>query len=134
MFLYVVTNKLTKLSEMKRKELDVCYWLNYVKQHPDLLKEGGYNSIYTYAGSVLGYSKATVDKYVKIGELYTYKDGDNKIHGVLNGFRVSQLLELLTLNKENVVRLVDSGFIGADMTTASLRELVKELKSKYPNS
>ena len=134
MFLYVVTNKLTKLSEMKRKELEVCYWLNYVKQRPDLLKEGGYDNIYTYAVSVLGYSKATVDKYVKIGELYTYKDGDNKIHGVLNGFRVSQLLELLTLNKENVVRLVDSGFIGADMTTASLRELVKELKAKYPNS
>ena len=40
----------------------------------------------------------------------------------------------MTLNKENVVKLVDCGFIGADMTTATLRELVKELKAKYPNS
>ena len=128
MFLYVVTNKLCSLSEYKKKELSVCYWLNYVKQHQELFEGTEYKTIYEYASDILNYSKATVDKYCKIGELYTYKDCDNKICCHLTGFKVSQLLELLPLEKENVIRLVACGFINPTMTTNQIRQIVKEIK------
>jgi hypothetical protein len=134
MFLYVITNKLNSLSEYKRKELSVCYYLNYVKQHQELFEGTEYKNIYQYACDVLNYSRATTDKYCKIGELYAYKDCNNKICCHLTGFNVSQLLELLTLDKENVTRLVACGFINSKMTTNQIRQLVKEIKSKYKNS
>lgn len=131
MFLYVITNKLQSLAEYKRKELNICYYLNYVKQHQELFEGTEYKTIYEYASDVLNYSKPTVDKYCKVGELYTYKDCNNKICCHLSGFRVSQLLELLSLDKDDVIRLVACGFINPKMTTNQIRLIVKELKSSF---
>lgn len=97
----------------------------------ELYKEDGFVSVYDYAERVFGYSRTSVVRMIKTANLYLEKDGSSTIF-LKEGkdFGISQLRELLSLPKSEVIDLVEEGKITPEMTKDQIREAVKAKKSK----
>lgn len=97
----------------------------------ELYKEDGFESVYDYAERVFGYSKTSVVRMIKTANLYLSQDGSSTIF-LKEGkdFGISQLRELLSLPKSEVIDLVEEGKITPEMTKDQIREAVKAKKSK----
>lgn len=96
-----------------------------------MYKEDGFGSVYDYAERVFGYSRTSVVRMIKTANLYLEKDGSSTIF-LKEGkdFGISQLRELLSLPKSEVIDLVEEGKITPEMTKDQIREAVKAKKSK----
>lgn len=104
--------------------------LKWVKGQ-ELYKEDGFSSVYDYAEKVFGYSKSSVVRMIKIAEEYLLEDGSSSVFvGEKKDFSISQLRELLSLPRGDVVDLVQEGQITPDMTKDQIRSVVKAKKSK----
>lgn len=97
----------------------------------ELYKEDGFSSVYDYAEKVFGYSKSSVVRMIKIAEEYLLEDGSSSVFvGEKKDFSISQLRELLSLPRGDVVDLVQEGQITPDMTKDQIRSVIKAKKSK----
>ena len=97
----------------------------------ELYKEDGFSSVYDYAEKVFGYSKSSVVRMIKIAEEYLLEDGSSSVFvGEKKDFSISQLRELLSLPRGDVVDLVQEGQITPDMTKDQIRLVVRARKSK----
>lgn len=97
----------------------------------ELYKDDGFDSVYNYAERVFGYSRTSVVRMIKTANLYLSQDGSSTIF-LKEGkdFGISQLRELLSLPKSEVIDLVEEGKITPEMTKDQIREAVKAKKSK----
>ena len=97
----------------------------------ELFKDDNFESVYDYAEKVFGYSKSSVVRMIKTAELYLEEDGSSTIF-LKEGkdFGISQLRELLSLPKSEVIDLVQEGKLTPEMTKDQIRVVVRAKKNE----
>lgn len=112
--------------------LQIAFELKVIKDN-ELYKDDGYSSVVEFAERVLNCSKSTTNRMIQVADSFLVNEG-TKIKSVFaqgeEDFSFNQLREALSLGRQEVERLVNSGKLLPSMTVKEIRTVVQEEKNK----
>lgn len=118
-----------QMTEIIREELNkasqafllVGYCLKQIRDRR-LYVEGGYPNIYEFGMDQFGLSKSSVSRFIGVCEKFSENGSSSVLSGRFHGFSISQLVEMLPLNPEEMKGITP------DMTNQAIRQYKKSVR------
>ncbi len=115
---------------VQKSFVKIGWYLKHIRDN-ELFKEDGYASIWECAADQLGYSQATVSRFINICEKFSKNHNSPELDVKYAGFDKSQMIEMLPMEPEQLEKITP------EMTVKQIREVKagdKTLKEPEPET